>query len=121
VILGYNQRLLAKIDNLKATKPDVTVYFWDAHAQFTKILDSPTTYGFRDATSVGSAANQFWSDVYHPGSAPIFFFVEFLLNSTQQAPTNSSLSKLERLYWRELSGRPAVDTCNQYHFPYLSP
>lgn len=77
MILGYNQRLLAKIDNLKATRPDVTVYFWDAHAQFTKILDSPATYGFRDATSVGTAANQFWSDVYHPGSTSILLSMNF--------------------------------------------
>jgi len=82
VILDYNKRLASRVASLKSSKPDVKTFIWDAHAQFTQILDSPTTYGFRDAMSVGTAANQFWSDDYHPGSASVFLTKIKLLTSS---------------------------------------
>lgn len=42
----------------------VTTYSYDSHAQFTTILNSPKTYGFKDGTSYGSGADLFWGWVF---------------------------------------------------------
>ncbi|EEB94226.1 hypothetical protein MPER_06995 [Moniliophthora perniciosa FA553] len=34
------------------------------------------SYGFKDATSVGNAANNFWGDVYHPTSSAHKLFAQ---------------------------------------------
>lgn len=46
----------------------VNVFFYDAHAAFTRILDAPTDYGFTSATDWGSSSRVFWGDTYHPGT-----------------------------------------------------
>jgi phospholipase/lecithinase/hemolysin len=38
----------------------VKTYFYDSYAHYTEILDNPTKYGFKDATSYGSDADIFW-------------------------------------------------------------
>ncbi|KAK7032146.1 hypothetical protein VNI00_013320 [Paramarasmius palmivorus] len=66
VITGYNSRLSARISTFKANHAGAIVisqantYLYDSYAAFTKILNSPTSYGFKDATSVGTASNIFW-------------------------------------------------------------
>ncbi|KAG6909183.1 hypothetical protein DXG01_001697 [Tephrocybe rancida] len=74
VITGFNTKLQAKASAFKAANSGVTTYTWDANAQFTTILNSPTTYGFKDATSYGSDANEFWGNNYHPSSYAHQFF-----------------------------------------------
>ncbi|KAL0955540.1 hypothetical protein HGRIS_001776 [Hohenbuehelia grisea] len=69
VILGFNSKLAAKIDAFKASHAGVQTWLWDSNAAFTTILNSPRTYGFNDATSVGTGSGNFWGDVYHPSSA----------------------------------------------------
>jgi phospholipase/lecithinase/hemolysin len=67
VIAGFNSKLAAKIAAFKASNSGVQTWLWDSNAAFTTILNSPTTYGFSDATSYGGAES-FWGNNYHPGS-----------------------------------------------------
>ncbi|KAF5355158.1 hypothetical protein D9756_005598 [Leucocoprinus leucothites] len=68
VITHFNTKLAAKIASFKASNSGVTTYTWDSHSQFATILNSPATYGFKDATSYGSGSNIFWGNNYHPSS-----------------------------------------------------
>ncbi|KAK0221163.1 hypothetical protein EDD85DRAFT_862074 [Armillaria nabsnona] len=60
VIEGFNSKLTARAASLKANHSDVTTRIWDSNAAFTAILNSPTSYGFEDATTFGDGANIFW-------------------------------------------------------------
>ncbi|KAF5374669.1 hypothetical protein D9615_008983 [Tricholomella constricta] len=85
VITGFNSKLAAKVSAFKAANSGVSTWIWDSNASFTTILNSPTTYGFKDATSYGSASNQFWGNDYHPSSYAHKYFgqqVGSLLGST---------------------------------------
>ncbi|KII86056.1 carbohydrate esterase family 16 protein [Plicaturopsis crispa FD-325 SS-3] len=68
VIDGFNAKLAPKIKAFAANYTDAKTWLYDSHAEFTKILDSPTTYGFADATSYGGE-NDFWANTLHPTSA----------------------------------------------------
>ncbi|KAF9471786.1 hypothetical protein BDN70DRAFT_938685 [Pholiota conissans] len=74
IILDFNSRLAAKIAQFKANNTGVTTFLWDSNAQFTTMLNSPSTYGFQDATSYGSAATMFWGNNYHPSTYANKFF-----------------------------------------------
>ncbi|KAF8959213.1 hypothetical protein BDZ97DRAFT_1906228 [Flammula alnicola] len=60
VILDFNSRLVAKMSSFQSNNTGVTTFLWDSNAQFTTMLNSPSAYGFQDATSYGSAATMFW-------------------------------------------------------------
>ncbi|KAF9445933.1 carbohydrate esterase family 16 protein [Macrolepiota fuliginosa MF-IS2] len=68
VINSFNTKLVAKVNAFKAANSGVQTYIWDSHTQFGTILDSPTTYGFRDATTYGTGSDIFWGNNYHPSS-----------------------------------------------------
>ncbi|KAF8320237.1 hypothetical protein F5887DRAFT_1117929 [Amanita rubescens] len=73
----YNSRLKTRIDWFSGNHSDVQLWEWDAHAAFTRILDNPTAYGFKDATSYGNNdPNYLWSGNYHPSSAAYRIFAE---------------------------------------------
>ncbi|KAF4621138.1 hypothetical protein D9613_001150 [Agrocybe pediades] len=74
VIATFNTKLAAKISSFKANNTGVTTFLWDSNAQFTKMLNSPTTYGFADATSYGSDPTMFWGNNYHPSTYANKFF-----------------------------------------------
>ncbi|KAF8992993.1 hypothetical protein BDQ17DRAFT_1432012 [Cyathus striatus] len=74
VIDGFNTKLLAKVAGLKANHSDVTTFVWDSNAQFTKMLNNPTAYGFADATTFGSDPTDFWGNNLHPSSNAHAFF-----------------------------------------------
>ncbi|KAK0212106.1 fungal cellulose binding domain-containing protein [Desarmillaria ectypa] len=74
VIEGFNRKLTARAASLEANHSDVTTWIWDSNAAFTPILDDPTSYGFKDATSSGNGADIFWSDAYHPSSYAHAYF-----------------------------------------------
>ncbi|KAI3608958.1 cellulose-binding gdsl lipase [Moniliophthora roreri] len=63
VINGHNSRMATKIASFQASNAGVKTFSYDSYAAFTKILNNPTSYGFKDATSVGNAANNFWGSV----------------------------------------------------------
>ena len=80
VIAGYNAKLVTRADAFKTTNtgvsipgaadqrnglisPQVKTWLWDSASDFTRILDSPTQFGFSDATSVGNAKS-FWGCVH---------------------------------------------------------
>lgn len=60
VIAGFNSRLITKISQFVANNTGVKTFLWDSNAQFTTILNSPTSYGFKDAISYGDGATIFW-------------------------------------------------------------
>ncbi|KAK7032147.1 hypothetical protein VNI00_013321 [Paramarasmius palmivorus] len=76
VITGHNSRMATKISSWAASNSGVKTFSYDSWSAFTKILDSPSSYGFRDATSVGNAATNFWGDVYHPTSYAHKYFAQ---------------------------------------------
>lgn len=62
VIAGFNTKLAAKVASFKASNSGVSTWLWDSNAAFTTVLNSPTTYGFVDATSYGNTGD-FWGYV----------------------------------------------------------
>ncbi|KAK0212103.1 hypothetical protein DFS33DRAFT_1279139 [Desarmillaria ectypa] len=77
VIEGFNRKLTARAASLEANHSDVTTWIWDSNAAFTPILDDPTSYGFKDATSYGDGADIFWgcnSNNFHPSSYAHAYF-----------------------------------------------
>ncbi|TFK33795.1 fungal cellulose binding domain-containing protein [Crucibulum laeve] len=74
VITGFNNKLAAKISAFKAANGGVQTFLWDTNAQFTTILNSPSTYGFKDATSYGDGSTIFWINDLHPNSYAHKFF-----------------------------------------------
>jgi hypothetical protein len=85
VIADFNRKLAAKIIEFKRSNSGVSVlrsffrrshlnglgyagkkvstWLWDANAAFTTVLDDPTKYGFKDATSYGTGDDIFWGCV----------------------------------------------------------
>ncbi|TFK19108.1 fungal cellulose binding domain-containing protein [Coprinopsis marcescibilis] len=76
VIASYNRKLLERIEALKATDETIKTWVWDANAQYHKILNSPTEYGFKDADSWGNRTDQFWGNDYHPSTYADRLFAE---------------------------------------------
>ncbi|KAF5321885.1 hypothetical protein D9619_002161 [Psilocybe cf. subviscida] len=74
VIAGFNSRLITKISQFVANNTGVKTFLWDSNAQFTTILNSPTSYGFKDAISYGDGATIFWGNNYHPSTYAHKFF-----------------------------------------------
>ncbi|KAH9485803.1 Acetylesterase [Psilocybe cubensis] len=74
VIGTFNTKLVAKINSFAANNTGVKTFLWDSNAQFTAMLNSPTTYGFADATSYGSDPTMFWGNNYHPSTYANKFF-----------------------------------------------
>lgn len=75
VIQMHNQKLAAKISAFKASHTGVKTWLYDSDKTFNKILDAPTTYGFKDATSYGQTGS-FWNNDYHPGAAAHTIFAK---------------------------------------------
>ncbi|KAG6840152.1 hypothetical protein C0991_008557 [Blastosporella zonata] len=74
VITNFNIKLQAQVNAFQANNTGVKTWIWDANAQFSTILDSPTTYGFIDAVTIGSDPVDFWGNNYHPSSYAHQFF-----------------------------------------------
>ncbi|KAI9824401.1 MAG: hypothetical protein M1832_001936 [Thelocarpon impressellum] len=67
----YNTKLAAKVQAYQALHPDIGTYLFDNAAAWTQVFASPTTYGFRDNSTIGDYGdpNVIWGDGYHPSSA----------------------------------------------------
>ncbi|KAF9535040.1 hypothetical protein CPB83DRAFT_888971 [Crepidotus variabilis] len=68
VIDGFNARLSSWIRDFGSKHTDAKIFFFDANARFTSILNNPKTYGFKDAKSYGSGDDFFWMNDFQPGS-----------------------------------------------------
>ncbi|THH20493.1 hypothetical protein EW146_g887 [Bondarzewia mesenterica] len=100
VIAGYNSKLVTQASNFKSTNSGVQTWLWDSNTRFSEILDSPTTYGFVDATSYGGTGD-FWGNNYHPSSVAQVIFgddVGSLLSGTVCVPF-LSIVPLIRGFW----------------------
>lgn len=75
VINTHNSKLNAKIAAFKSSHTGVSTWTWDAHATFTKFLNSPSTYGFTSATAQGGTKD-FWVDTLHTTSYANQLFAE---------------------------------------------
>ncbi|THU98031.1 hypothetical protein K435DRAFT_721189 [Dendrothele bispora CBS 962.96] len=74
IILTFNSKLATKAQQFEAANDGVQTFLWDSNAAFTQILNNPTAYGFKDATTFGTGDGIFWGNNYHPGSAAHQFF-----------------------------------------------
>ncbi|KAK7472013.1 hypothetical protein VKT23_000120 [Stygiomarasmius scandens] len=74
IIDGFNSRLETKAEQFESNNTGVQTFLWDSNAAFGEILDNPTAFGFRDATTYGSGDGIFWGNNYHPSSAAHKFF-----------------------------------------------
>lgn len=60
MLKGYNAKLAERISALEFSHGDVKTWTWDSYTSFTKIMDDPTAYGFKDATTYGNGTDLFW-------------------------------------------------------------
>ena len=60
VIKGYNTKIAERATALESSHGDVKTWIWDSYTSFTKIMDDPKAYGFKDATSYGDGSDIFW-------------------------------------------------------------
>ncbi|KAL4893128.1 hypothetical protein BDV59DRAFT_202107 [Aspergillus ambiguus] len=88
-VLDYNERLLSLIEDVKSSYSDVTVFHYDAHTLFNKVIDDPSQFSlterYKDVTTVCEAyedgtpepnteydecdygADEYlWSNTFHP-------------------------------------------------------
>ncbi|KIM32948.1 carbohydrate esterase family 16 protein [Serendipita vermifera MAFF 305830] len=69
VILDYNSQLKTLAASFASSHPDVTYQVYDTQTIFTTVLDRPSSYGLKDATSYGSGSDVAWCNTYHPSPA----------------------------------------------------
>lgn len=63
VLAGFNSRLEQRIERFGQSYADVKTYLYDSVSHYNEILDNPTAFGFKDATSFGPGADIFWGYV----------------------------------------------------------
>ncbi|KAG8999960.1 hypothetical protein FRB90_011910 [Tulasnella sp. 427] len=64
-INDYNTKLAAKITSWKSGLSGVKTWYYDSNTMLGKILDNPTSYGFQDNSTYGSATNLAWCNDFH--------------------------------------------------------
>ncbi|KDQ12170.1 carbohydrate esterase family 16 protein [Botryobasidium botryosum FD-172 SS1] len=66
VIDTFNKKLIAKAQDFGlAHFLDANTWVYDANARLVQVLDNPTAFGFKDATSYGSDNDEVWCGNYH--------------------------------------------------------
>ncbi|KAF8607863.1 hypothetical protein BDV93DRAFT_589454 [Ceratobasidium sp. AG-I] len=65
VIDGFNTKLAAKVAAFTSANSGTKTWVYADDVKLNTLLDSPTTYGFQDATSYGDASNLMWCNNYH--------------------------------------------------------
>ncbi|KAF9037785.1 hypothetical protein BDZ89DRAFT_1157227 [Hymenopellis radicata] len=75
-IQGFNTKLAARAQALKANSSGVQTWVWDSNAFFTTILDHPTSYGFTNVTTYGDSPELFWINDLHPTRYAHKFFAQ---------------------------------------------
>ncbi|KAG8965732.1 hypothetical protein FRC05_003049 [Tulasnella sp. 425] len=65
VIDTYNSKLAAKVSAFQSAHSGTTTWLYNSNAKVTQILNSPTSYGFQDATTYGATSNLAWCNNYH--------------------------------------------------------
>ncbi|KDQ12174.1 carbohydrate esterase family 16 protein [Botryobasidium botryosum FD-172 SS1] len=68
VIQTFNTKLAAKVASFKVTYPAINAWVYDSNTRLVQVLDNPKSFGFKDATSYGSGADQVWCNDYHISS-----------------------------------------------------
>ncbi|KAF7306213.1 Carbohydrate esterase family 16 protein [Mycena indigotica] len=69
IIQNYNAQLSAAAHHFAASNRGVSIWEYDAHAAFNRVLDNPAGYGFNDTSGDDGKAGQFWYNWLHPVSA----------------------------------------------------
>lgn len=68
-IKKWNEILPEFADVFRQQHQDVYAAVYDAAGLFSKVLDNPTNYGFKDNISSGNSEDCIWYDYLHPNSA----------------------------------------------------
>ncbi|KAF9524984.1 hypothetical protein CPB83DRAFT_860362 [Crepidotus variabilis] len=61
VIIEHNKRLLTRVNDFRNSTNSTLVAVYDIWTHFETMLNSPQTYGFKDATTFGNGSDIFWS------------------------------------------------------------
>ncbi|KAG9023316.1 hypothetical protein FRB95_013258 [Tulasnella sp. JGI-2019a] len=64
-IADYNSQLASRISAFKAANSGTKTWLFDSNTLISKLLASPTTYGFADNTTYSSATNVMWCNNLH--------------------------------------------------------
>ncbi|QRV83277.1 carbohydrate esterase family 16 protein [Ceratobasidium sp. AG-Ba] len=65
LIATWNDQLKASAAAFQAKHSDIATFYYDSWSLYTKLLDSPSAYGFTDVNMTGGS---FWIDTIHPRS-----------------------------------------------------
>ncbi|KAG9126487.1 hypothetical protein FRC07_003233 [Ceratobasidium sp. 392] len=68
VITGFNSKLAAKASSFASSHSGVKTWVYDSASKINTLLDSPSKYGFQDATSYGDGSTLMWCNNYHISS-----------------------------------------------------
>ncbi|KAG8770158.1 hypothetical protein FRC12_004475 [Ceratobasidium sp. 428] len=68
VINSFNTKLAAKAASFASSHSGVKTWVYDSATKINTLLDSPSKYGFQDATSYGDGSTLMWCNNYHISS-----------------------------------------------------
>lgn len=63
----WNETLSSFVDAFESAHPSATCFVYSSYDLFTRILDKPGKYGFREGDE-GTAGGSIWADHLHPTS-----------------------------------------------------
>ncbi|KAF9533683.1 SGNH hydrolase-type esterase domain-containing protein [Crepidotus variabilis] len=88
-IQAWNTALVSAAAAFQTKHSDVSTFVYDSWALYSKLLNSPSQYGFTDVTTTGGS---FWQDVIHPKAKVHDYMaqdlVAFLKAQTATSPTS---------------------------------
>ncbi|KAG9091801.1 hypothetical protein FRC06_000378 [Ceratobasidium sp. 370] len=76
VINGFNTKLAAKATSFASSHSGVKTWVYDSATKLNTLLNSPSTYGFQDATSYGDGSTLMWCNNYHVSSGVHNYFAQ---------------------------------------------
>ncbi|KAG8968865.1 hypothetical protein FRC03_005738 [Tulasnella sp. 419] len=65
VIEAFNAKLAARVASFKASHSGTQTWVYDSYSRLVQILNNPSAYGLKDATSYGSGTDVAWCNDYH--------------------------------------------------------
>ncbi|KAF9524985.1 hypothetical protein CPB83DRAFT_897394 [Crepidotus variabilis] len=79
VIIEHNKRLSARATDFQNSTSGVHIAFYDIWTHYEVMLNSPQTYGFKDATSYGDALDIYWANDFHAGVHANDYFAQVVV------------------------------------------
>ncbi|KAF8595188.1 hypothetical protein BDV93DRAFT_457394, partial [Ceratobasidium sp. AG-I] len=80
VIDGFNAKLVSRAASFKTSHPGVSSGVLYANYWMGFLLQTPTTFGFKDNSSYGAGEDVLWCNDYHPSSRVHGYFAKSVAN-----------------------------------------